>query len=308
MADPPKEDQPQKRPDIRYDDIVSNVVSDPSKGSQATLIAGYVGRGAEGRVRIYPDLSFGTYHDVAEEDIVHSVPIPDAPHGGSYVWVKSGAATTAGGAPGAQAAYPPYTVYPQITCGFVCHTQQDCPGGAAFAAQAQPVGPTAYLTCPPHICTETMVPTFHGTTCPRNICTETIAPTRQYTCPAHICTETIVPTRQATCPPHICTETMPPTRHFTCVLTCDPHVCVVTQAQANAAAMPPHTYQETCVQQPTGHPGICATQLCFGAGAGAAAMPTPTTTFNPTLCTRCFICPPITAPQTRVGVFCPYGG
>jgi hypothetical protein len=307
MADPPKEDQPQKRPEIRYDDIVANVVSDPSKGSEATLIAGYVGRGTEGRVRIYPDLSFATYHDVAEEDIVHSIPIPDAPHGGSYVWVKSTAAPGGAAAGGAQAARP-FTVYPQITCGFVCHTQQDCPGAAA-AAQVQ-AGPTGYYTCPPHICTETIAPT-RNYTCPPHICTETIVPTRNYTCPAHICTETMVPTRYLTCPPHICTETMPPTRHATCL-------CVDPQAVQGAAAVAPQpTMYQTCGRfdctmgancQPSHHPGPCGTQLCFGAGAAAAAaMPTPTATFNPTQCTRCFICPPITAPQTRTGVFCPYG-
>jgi len=99
---------------IRFDDFVGNVVPDPANPQATSVLSGFVGKSdAPGRVRIYPDVSFNTWHDVAESDIVHSYPLPpeSSALGGSYVWVKAqadvrpgSAAAGAGGAPAAQAA------------------------------------------------------------------------------------------------------------------------------------------------------------------------------------------------------------
>jgi hypothetical protein len=105
---------------IRYDDFIANVHADPAKPEAAIMLAGFVGHGAEGTVRIYPDASLANWYDVAEDDVVHAMPVPDAKLGGSYVWVrasaqiKPGAAAAAAGAGAVAAAQPamPFT----LTC------------------------------------------------------------------------------------------------------------------------------------------------------------------------------------------------
>jgi hypothetical protein len=351
---------------VRLDDIVARVIPDPTSAQGATLLTGFVGKSdAEGRLRIYPDIGFGWWYDVAEADVLHSVPLSpeSSPLGGSHVWIKAGADVKTG--PSAQAQQPaagagaaafaarpggtvPFSIQP--TCGIACTVapelcpptvsaqtcpQTQCPtmigctcpsGDCTFFGNCPPppctvpstLCPTVDVqTCPPN-CAQAqagvgaaaaIVPTFHaGTTCPRNICTETIPPTRfGTTCPRHICTETIVPTRfGTTCPRFICTETIPPTVH----VTCPPHICTETIPPAAAAVQaqalqptPTATFFHTCgVQCQSGVLTIVCTHACHQ--GWTVAQPTPTATMNPTLCTRCFICPPITAP-TRTGVFDP---
>jgi hypothetical protein len=70
---------------IRYDDFIANVHADPAKPEASIMLAGFVGHGAEGQVRIYPDASLANWYDVAEGDVVHAMPVPDAKLGGSYV-------------------------------------------------------------------------------------------------------------------------------------------------------------------------------------------------------------------------------
>jgi hypothetical protein len=175
-------------------------------------------------------------------------------------------------------------------------------------------------TCPNGDCTffGGCYPTQHGMTCPRFICGETMPPTVHHlTCPRFICTETM--------PSGI--QTIVCTHHVACMQQQGAYA----QAQAPAAAMPTPTatFFHTCglrcasgietivcthhagCQQNSGvetvvctyNPG-CQQYGGAGAAAGAAAIGH---TFNPTQCTRCFICPPLTAPHTRAGVFCPYG-
>jgi hypothetical protein len=374
---------------VRLDDIVARVFPDPTSAQGATLLTGFVGRGdAEGRIRIYPDIGFGYWYDVAESDVLHSVPLSQEASalGGSHVWVKADADVKtgpsaqpqqqagAGGAaafaakPGGAPPTPPFSIQP--TCGIACTAApQLCPtvsantcvatqcptmigctcpsGDCTFFGNCPPppctvpstLCPTVHVqTCPPN-CAQAqagvaaaaaIVPTLHaGTTCPRNICTETIPPTRfGTTCPRHICTETIVPTRLGTtCPRFICTETLPPAAAGVQAQALHPtptatffHTC---GAQCTVAQpTPTATFFHTCgVQCPSGVLTIVCTLACHQgwtveqqgwtvhqgwtvAQGLAAAQPTPTTTFNPTQCTRCFICPPITAP-TRTGVFDP---
>jgi hypothetical protein len=102
---------------IRYDDFIANVHADPAKPEAAIMLAGFIGHGAEGKVRIYPDASLANWYDVAEDDVVHAMPVPDAKLGGSYVWVrasaqiKPGAAAAAAGTGAVAAAQPamPFT-------------------------------------------------------------------------------------------------------------------------------------------------------------------------------------------------------
>ena len=113
---------------VRYDDFISAVQPDPAKPEAAIMLAGFVGHGPDGQVRIYPDPSLGKWYDVAEADVLHSMPVADSKLGGSYVWVrdsaqiKSGSATTAApaAAPQALAAAnaPPQTGVQDCTLAF----------------------------------------------------------------------------------------------------------------------------------------------------------------------------------------------
>jgi hypothetical protein len=103
---------------IRYDDFIANVHADPAKPEAAIMLAGFVGHGAEGKVRIYPDASLANWYDVAEDDVVHAMPVPDAKLGGSYVWVRASAQITPGAAAagtGAVAAAQPAMPF-TLTC------------------------------------------------------------------------------------------------------------------------------------------------------------------------------------------------
>src|ERR1700733_8327542 len=92
---------------IQYDDFIANVQPDPAKPESTTMLSGFIGRGGDGVVRIYPDPSLGTRYDVPETDVVHSMAVPDSKLGGSYVWVRGTAqikpgsvSTDAGSGPG----------------------------------------------------------------------------------------------------------------------------------------------------------------------------------------------------------------
>ena len=74
---------------IRYDDFISNVQPDPAKPESTIMLSGFVGRGPEGHARVYPDPTLGTWYDIPEGDILHSMPIADSKLGGSYIWVRA---------------------------------------------------------------------------------------------------------------------------------------------------------------------------------------------------------------------------
>ncbi|HEV2737782.1 MAG TPA: hypothetical protein VGU66_04290 [Candidatus Elarobacter sp.] len=346
---------------LRYDDFVARVNADPAKAQDTTLVSGFVGKGdADGRVRIYPDVSLSSWHDVAEDDIVHSVPLPveSSPLGGSHVWLKAGAEVKRGGSAqpaaahgGGAAAFPtalnqscgiactvaptscvcpppctigttlcptvndqtcqppcppppctlastfcptvngqtcpapcppaqpinaPYTIYPHLTCGFVCHTQQDCGGGG---------GTQAAFNCPQ--------PTMSGHTCPNGDCTFFGCITQLATCAA--CTGFTCPTHSGhTCPNGDCTFFGCPTRVHPC-----PQV-----GNAQAAAMmptPTATFYHTCgthCQQG----GTLPFSLQHSCGIACTYVACPVPTANCTL-------PSVTCPITpaRTGIFNPLG-
>jgi hypothetical protein len=129
------------RSKLRYDTFIANVIPDPATVEPTLLLSGFVGHGeGEATVRIYPDPTLNKWVDVPEADVVHSMPIPDSPLGGSHVWVKRSAeirpgaitaaapaaATEAGG--GKPPADPEPTP-PSIICAteIFCPTQMLCP-------------------------------------------------------------------------------------------------------------------------------------------------------------------------------------
>src|SRR5258708_9910752 len=89
---------------IRYDDFINAVQPDPAKPEATIMLSGFVGHGPEGHARIYPDPTLGSWYDVPEDDVVHSLPIADSKLGGSYVWVRASAQVTPGSAAPAPAA------------------------------------------------------------------------------------------------------------------------------------------------------------------------------------------------------------
>jgi hypothetical protein len=95
---------------IRFDDFVSAVQPDPAKPEATIMLAGFVGHGADGEVRIYPDPTLGKWYDVAEGDVVHSTPIADSKLGGSYIWVRESAQIKPGSAAAAAPAAAPQAV------------------------------------------------------------------------------------------------------------------------------------------------------------------------------------------------------
>jgi hypothetical protein len=166
---------------IRYDDFIANVHADPAKPEAAIMLAGFVGHGAEGKVRIYPDASLANWYDVAEDDVVHAMPVPDAKLGGSYVWVrasaqiKPGAAAGAAGT-GAVAAAQPAMPFTQATRGPECQpfeTMQTCctqVGNACMPVGGWPpsLGCQPSVMACPHAALGTQMTGFFGCTaaCP----------------------------------------------------------------------------------------------------------------------------------------------
>jgi hypothetical protein len=134
---------------LRYDDFIANVIPDPAKVEPTLLLSGFVGRGgADGSVRIYPEPSLNKWLDVPEADIVHSMPIPDSPLGGSHVWVKRSAEIRPGAAAAPAAGIDtdtgkppadPEPTPPSIICAteIFCPTQVLCPTDVFCGARQQ---------------------------------------------------------------------------------------------------------------------------------------------------------------------------
>ena len=85
---------------ICYDDFIGYVQPDPAKPESTIMLSGFIGRGPEGHARIYPDPTLGAWYDVPEDDVIHSIAIPDSKLGGSYVWVRASAQIKPGSAAG----------------------------------------------------------------------------------------------------------------------------------------------------------------------------------------------------------------
>jgi hypothetical protein len=283
------------KPQLRYDDFIGNVQPDPAKPESTIMLSGFVGHGPEGHARIYPDPTLGTWYDVPEGDVVHSLPIADSKLGGSYVWVRASAqikpgsaaaaagSGTRGGAEAAPAAAQPAAGIalqptPATHCFFCPPRTQDC-GPAAHG------GPGGLLHTH-FLCTQGLA-TFCGCT-PGIDCN---APPGNVQTQAPICTQGF-PTFCGCTPGIDCglaaggalqqpgNEMMRaavginPTPASHCFV-CDPKAAAALQptptVQTHCFICPPHTQAVHCWTAPV----VCDTMQ----------MPTPAT--------RCFICPPV---------------
>ena len=130
---------------IRYDDFIANVHADPAKPEASIMLAGFIGHGAEGKVRIYPDASLANWYDVAEDDVVHAMPVPDAKLGGSYVWVRASAQIKPGAAAGAAGTGAVAAVQPAMPFTLTCTLEAAAPlGGWPPSLGCQP----SVMACP----------------------------------------------------------------------------------------------------------------------------------------------------------------
>ena len=130
---------------IRYDDFIANVHADPAKPEASIMLAGFIGHGAEGKVRIYPDASLANWYDVAENDVVHAMPVPDAKLGGSYVWVRASAQIKPGAAAGAAGTGAVAAVQPVMPFTLTCTLEAAAPlGGWPPSLGCQP----SVMACP----------------------------------------------------------------------------------------------------------------------------------------------------------------
>jgi hypothetical protein len=259
---------------IQYDDFIANVQPDPAKPESTIMLSGYIGRGGDGVVRVYPDPSLGTWYDVPEADVVHSMAVPDSKLGGSYVWVRAAAdikpgsiaaAAPAAAAPAAQAA-PNFTI--GAGCTFICAQPP--------AGLQQPTPATHCFICPPHT-QQCMQPTPTADVTLATICTQPnhcLQPTPTvHPSLATVCTQ-FCPTWHAGC------LTLP----INCFPITQPAVCTIA-ISPNCPPPPPGTPVQqpgiaaAAVMQPTpaSHCYICPTPmgLCGGHPMAAAFQPTP---------------------------------
>lgn len=131
---------------IRYDDFIANVHADPAKPEASIMLAGFIGHGAEGKVRIYPDASLANWYDVAEDDVVHAMPVPDAKLGGSYVWVRASAQIKPGAAAAAAGTGAVAAAQPAMPFTLTCTLNAAAPaGGWPPSLGCQP----SVMACPP---------------------------------------------------------------------------------------------------------------------------------------------------------------
>ena len=154
-----------KRSALRYDDFIANIHTDPAKPEATIMLAGFIGHGAEGEVRIYPEASLSHWYDVAEDDVVHAMPVPEAKLGGSYVWVRANAPIKPGAAAaaaGTGAAAAPQAAMPGT---LTCTLNAAAPvGGWPPSLGCQP----SVMACPPGALGARTVTGFFGCTaaCP----------------------------------------------------------------------------------------------------------------------------------------------
>jgi hypothetical protein len=292
---------------LRYDDFISNVQPDPAKPESTIMLSGFVGRGPEGHARVYPDPTLGTWYDIPEADVLHSIPIADSKLGGSYIWVRASseikpgsaapAATEAEAVQPQQAAAVGMNPTPRTHC-FVCD-----PPKVAAQAVAGPLQHT-HLLCTQFLCTQGLA-TF--CTCTPGI--DCNAPPGNVQTQAPICTQGF-PTFCGCTPGIDCmglaARAAPQQANATavtvCVTDCQPPVnammraavganpndptpaslCFVCDPKMAAAMQPTPTVQTHCF--------ICPPQTqavhCWTA-------PVVCDTMMPTPATRCFICPPV---------------
>jgi hypothetical protein len=292
---------------IRYDDFISSVQPDPAKPESTIMLSGFVGHGPEGHARVYPDPTLGTWYDIPEGDIIHSMPIADSKLGGSYIWVRASSEIKPGSA--ASAATETEAVQPQQAEAVVnptprthCHVCNP-PNAAAGIAQL-PTPATHCFICPPHTLNCSLLcqaaaapgamalPHSAATVCTQILCTQGF-PTFCGCTPGIDCNA--APGNVQTHAP-ICTQGFPT------ICGCTPGIDCGGLA-ARAAPQQANTGVTVCVTDcvPQGNQMMRAAvggnpndptpaSRCFVCDPKMAAAMQPT----PTVQTHCFICPPHT--------------
>jgi hypothetical protein len=150
-----------KRSGLRYDDFIANVHADPAKPEATIMLAGFIGHGAEGEVRIYPEASLSHWYDVAEGDVVHAMPVPEAKLGGSYVWVRANAPIKPGAAAAAAATGAAAAPQAAMPWTLTCTLNAAAPvGGWPPSLGCQP----SVMACPPAALGARTVTGFFGCT------------------------------------------------------------------------------------------------------------------------------------------------
>jgi hypothetical protein len=81
-------------PELKYDEFVSRIVTDPTNPPDVLLITGYLGKSSEpGYIRFYLDEELSDYVEIPESAILHTQEMSkeESPLGGSYVWIQRNA-------------------------------------------------------------------------------------------------------------------------------------------------------------------------------------------------------------------------
>jgi hypothetical protein len=259
---------------IRYDDFISSVQPDPAKPESTIMLSGFVGHGPEGHARVYPDPTLGTWYDIPEGDILHSIPVAESKLGGSHIWVRASAQIKPGSAPGGTG------------------------GGAeeALAAAAQPAAGIALqptpathcFICPPHTqnCTPATICTLHGHCPPAGAAPAAMPHTVATVCTQVLCTQGLAtfcgctPGIDCNAPPgNVQTQAPICTQGFPTFCGCTPGIdCMGLAAQA-------------APQQANTGVTVCFTD-CVPPGNQMMKAAVGVNPMDPTPATRCFVCDP----------------
>jgi hypothetical protein len=139
---------PEKKPD----DLVAELVPDPTKLPEVVVLRGYLGKSARARFsRLYVNLNFTEYVEVADEDVVatRALPANHNPLGGTVLWVKRNATLLRATVCSAQehAAF----LTGEITASALRRSKMELPVGRKLAdlvvQRGGPTDPLYYSTC-----------------------------------------------------------------------------------------------------------------------------------------------------------------
>ena len=156
-------------PEQKPDDLAAELVPDPTKLPELVILRGYVGKSTRaGFSRLYVDLSFSEFVEVADEDVLarRSLVANQDPLGGTMLWVKRSATLLRARVSSAQEHATFLTG--EITASR--QTQLELPAGrrlAEFLVQrGGPTDPLYYSTCRGPFCEDQHGPHPTGRLCP----------------------------------------------------------------------------------------------------------------------------------------------
>lgn len=81
----------EKNGNLKLDDFVSKIVTDPANPVGHTVLRGFIGASTDkDHVRVYADESLNSFIDIPQRAIVYTKELSNSPLGGSTIWVKAG--------------------------------------------------------------------------------------------------------------------------------------------------------------------------------------------------------------------------